>query len=66
MEEDECFKCNLCFFNTKFVRKFSNHYVRYHKNDPGVSVSCGVGACGDGTLLKCMFIGNIKEKRYCQ
>lgn len=45
MEEDECFKCNLCFFNTKLFRKCSNHYVRYHKNYPSVSASCGIGAC---------------------
>ena len=44
MEEEECFKCNLYSFSTIF-RKCSNHFVRYHKNNPSFSVSCGVGAC---------------------
>ncbi|CAC5412729.1 unnamed protein product [Mytilus coruscus] len=43
--EEKDFICNLCPFSTNEFRKFSSHYVRFHKNDPNFSVSCGVGRC---------------------
>jgi len=37
---DSDFQCFLCPFASTSVSEFSNHVIRFHKNDPGFLVKC--------------------------
>lgn len=45
MENAENFRCNFCVYTSATFRKFKNHYVRYHRNDPNFSVTCCIDSC---------------------
>ena len=45
MENAENFRCNFCVYTSDTFRKFRNHYVRYHRNDPNFSVTCCIDSC---------------------